>query len=590
MNTDSTFTAPRSSSKGEVRIDWRVSIPLRDGTCLSATAYHPRQGSVRRPCIVTMTPYMRDNHHGRGLFFARAGFVFLAVDVRGRGGSGGNFNPLLQEARDGHDVVEWAAHKRFCNGKVAMWGGSYSGYAQWATAKEFPKHLACIAPAAAAYPGLDVPMRNNIFQPYGIQWLTYTEGTAAQKLAFGDLAFWQDLFKRWHESGSAFRELDGWVGNPSPVFQQWLDHPRQDKFWASHSPRPKEYRRLSIPILTITGIYDDDQIGALGYYRQHMQYGSKRCRSRHHLVIGPWDHAGTRDPALQFGGIEVGPASKIDLLALHDEWYRWRMCGGTKPAFLKNAVVYYVMVAERWRSVASLDAVTSGRLPLYLSSAVNPNDPFCSGSLGERQSRRAVDSYTYDPRKTRGPEVTAEAALLKDALIDQTLVHAMRGKSLFYHSDAFEDDLEIGGFFRLVLWLSIDQADADIYVSIYELDTDGGSVLLSTDAIRARYREGLHRERLVLSRRPLRYEFNRFTFVSRLIKKERRLRLLVGPVGRLVDAGFRERNFGAGGAVAGECVDQGRPVTVRVLHDRRYRSVLYMPLANAPKSPRTMAE
>ena len=34
-----------------------------------------------------------------------------------------------------------------------MWGGSYAGYDQWATAKELPPHLATIVPAAAPYPG-----------------------------------------------------------------------------------------------------------------------------------------------------------------------------------------------------------------------------------------------------------------------------------------------------------------------------------------------------------------------------------------------------------------------------------------------------
>ena len=47
-----------------------------------------------------------------------------------------------------------------------MWGGSYAGYDQWATAKEMPPHLATIVPAAAAYPGLDFPGRNNINRPY----------------------------------------------------------------------------------------------------------------------------------------------------------------------------------------------------------------------------------------------------------------------------------------------------------------------------------------------------------------------------------------------------------------------------------------
>ena len=84
-----------------------------------------------------------------------------------------------------HDVVEWLAKQPFCDGKVAMWGGSYAGFDQWATAKELPPHLATIVPAAAAHPGLDYPSYNNIGMTYDVQWFTLTSGRAAQ-----DQSFW----------------------------------------------------------------------------------------------------------------------------------------------------------------------------------------------------------------------------------------------------------------------------------------------------------------------------------------------------------------------------------------------------------------
>ncbi len=67
---------------------------------------------------------------------------------------------------------------------------------------------------------------------------------------------------------------------------------------------PKEqYDRIDIPILTITGHYDDDQPGAMEYYRKHMD-SSSSSKSDHYLLIGPWDHAGTRDPKTEFGGVK----------------------------------------------------------------------------------------------------------------------------------------------------------------------------------------------------------------------------------------------------------------------------------------------
>jgi uncharacterized protein len=60
-------------------------------------------------------------YHDRGIYFASHGYPFLAVDVRGRGGSEGVFFPNLADGSDGSDVVSWLARQPFCNGKVAMW-------------------------------------------------------------------------------------------------------------------------------------------------------------------------------------------------------------------------------------------------------------------------------------------------------------------------------------------------------------------------------------------------------------------------------------------------------------------------------------
>jgi predicted acyl esterase len=92
---------------------------------------------------------------------------------------------------------------------------------------------------------------------------------------------------------------------------------------------------------------------------------------------------------------------------------------------------------------------------------------------------------------------------------------ALRGRQLVYHSAPFSDDAEISGFFQLTAWIAIDCPDTDLYVSVHEICLDGGSIRLSTDAMRARYREGLRAPKLIHTIKPLRYDFSRFTFVSR---------------------------------------------------------------------------
>jgi putative CocE/NonD family hydrolase len=560
-----------------IKLHWGIRIALRDGVQLNATIYTPRDQRVAVPCILTLTPYVAQTYHDRGVYFAAQGYPFVIVDVRGRGNSEGEFRPLIQEAKDGYDVVEWLARQPYCDGQVAMWGGSYAGYDQWATAKEFPPHLATIVPVASPYAGVDFPMCNNIFYPYVMRWITYTSGKALQDRIFADANFWSAVYRQWWQSGRAFCQLDAVVGNPSPIFQEWLTHPKPDEYWDAYNPTGDEYARLQIPILTITGSNDDDQRGALEHYRQHMRFASAKARARHYLIIGPWDHSGTRTPLEEFGGLKFGPASLLDLPKLHLEWYAWALQNGPPPSFLKEPVAYYVMGAEKWRYAKTLESVTERADAYYLDSPANANHVFAGGSLGSVPGQGQPDTYSYDPREVDGWEVDAETEADGGSLVDQRVTLALCGKLVVYHSAPFEKNVEISGFFRLCAWISIDCPDADLYVSVSEVALDGSCCRLTTDAIRARYREGLRTPKLICTNGPLRYDFDRFTFVSRQVRRGNRLRLIVAPMGRLVEATFAEKNYQGGGVVAKETAIDAKVVTVSLFHDREHPSALYVP-------------
>jgi predicted acyl esterase len=110
-------------------------------------------------------------------------------------------------------------------------------------------------------------------------------------------------------------------GRGFPVLQQHLGAVHRavayvhERRHAEPEPLSRPDAGLSIPILTIIGHYDDDQPGALYYYRMHMNLGGADARSRHYLLIGPWDHAGTRMPNRDAGGLRSGEASVLDLNA-----------------------------------------------------------------------------------------------------------------------------------------------------------------------------------------------------------------------------------------------------------------------------------
>ena len=558
---------------------WGVKIPLRDGIKLNATLYRPLDQKDPLPCVFTLTPYISQKYHERGMYFATHGYVYLTIDVRGRGNSEGEFTPLLQEAQDGHDIVEWLAQQPYCNGKITMWGGSYAGYDQWATAKEFPPHLATIVPVASPMPGVDFPRSNNIQYSYDIQWLTLTAGHTAQDNIFGDNAFWQAQFDKMYKQHRPFKELDQIVGNPSPNFQTWVAHPMVDSYWDSYNPTPQQFAKIDLPILTITGQYDADQPGALAFYGEHFKYASAAAKAKHYLVIGPWDHPGTRTPQADVGGLTFGPASVIDMNKLHKDWYDWTLKGSTKPEFLKNKVTYYMLGdgAEQWRYADSLEAVTASSRPLYLASPDgHANDLFASGTLAGAppQGSNKPDHYVYDPLDTHFPAWDAVDSS-DTSLTDVSGLLASSGKLLVYHTAAFAQDTELAGFFRLPLWLSLDQPDTDLTAAIYEIKPDGSSALLTIDMLRARYRKGLRAAVFAKPGVVERYNFDHFTFIARRIGKGSRLRLVIGPV----NSKAWDKNYNSDGVVAEESGKDARTVTVTLYHDAAHPSALYLPIA-----------
>jgi putative CocE/NonD family hydrolase len=321
------------------------------------------------------------------------------------------------------------------------------------TSKEFPLHLATIAPGMAAAPGVDFPMRNNLSYPYVMQWLTLTAGHASQDRIFEDQAFWRRKFRQAFESGIPFKDLDQLVGYSSAIFREWNSHPAQDEYWDAFLPRAEDYSQIDLPILSLTGCYDGDQPGALHYYREHMRRASAHAAAKHYLVIGPWDHAGTLSPKAEFGGLKFEPAALLDVLKLHLDWYDWTMRGGPKPEFLKKNVAYYVMGAETWRYADSLEKITARFQTYHLGSIENPHDVFGSGALAlDLAKGRESDHYVYDPRNVS--VAALESTLDPESRVEQRVTYAATGQHLIYHSAPFTDDIEVSGFFRLTAWLS----------------------------------------------------------------------------------------------------------------------------------------
>ena len=566
-------------------LHWGVKILMRDKVELNATLYLPKtpDGSLSKtPVIFTLTPYISDTYHARAAYFASHGYAFALVDVRSRGNSGGEFEPFANEPRDGHDIVEWFAKQPFCDGKVAMWGGSYAGFDQWATAKEFPSHLATIVPVAAARPPLDYPSYNNVGETYDVQWFTLTSGRAGQEHLFADQKFWRTKFLDAYKKHVPFKDLDSFVGNSSKNFQRILKHPTADAYYDAIVPSAEQYKKITLPVLTITGQYDGDELGALTFYRDHMANISPETRAKHFLIIGPWDHAGTRTPTDEVAGVKFGPGAILDLNDLHRQWYDWTMKAGPKPPFLKSQVAYYLLAPGNsgangeWKYADDFAALVANPKTFYFASKDgDANGAFRSGTLTESRSTTGADKFSYDPLDThRGEFVEGVEPKEKTAAIDQTFALSIGGDGLVYHTDPLSNETPLIGCPAVTLWVSIDTPDVDLECDLYEIQPDGISIALWTDLRRLRYRESLREAKFVQPGQIVRCDFNPGLFVARRLMKGSRLRVVVTAVNSIL----WQKNYCSGGVVAEETAKDARTCHVQIYHDAEHASAIQLPL------------
>jgi hypothetical protein len=111
-------------------------------------------------------------------------------------------------------------------------------------------------------------------------------------------------------------------------------------------------------------------------------------------------------------------------------------------------------------------------------------------------------------------------------------------------------------------------------VTLYEILPDGRSVQLTSDRMRARYRESLSEEKLVKPGEIIPYVFDGFTFFSRQIARGSRLRLVLNCPNSIL----LEKNYNSGGVVAGETAKDARTAHITVYHDAAHPSWLELAL------------
>jgi len=109
-----------------------VLIKTRDGASLSATVVRKKGKIERLPAVLFYTTYdqgARDSAVGKKA--VDKGYVGIVAYARGIRTNLDDYTPYEHESNDIYDVSDWINRQSWCNGKVGMYGGSYTGFAQW---------------------------------------------------------------------------------------------------------------------------------------------------------------------------------------------------------------------------------------------------------------------------------------------------------------------------------------------------------------------------------------------------------------------------------------------------------------------------
>ncbi|WP_101949447.1 CocE/NonD family hydrolase [Mycobacterium sp. 3519A] len=273
----------------EYRVECGLRVPMRDGVELIADHYEP---ATAHPAgtLLLRGPY------GRGWPFsalyahvyAARGYHVVFQSVRGTFGSGGEFNPMVNEISDGADTAAWLRDQPWFTGSFATIGISYLGFTQWALLTDPPPEMAAAVITVGPH---DLS---------GPRWGTGSFGLT-------DFLGWSDMVAHQEEPrniaalvrqirarralveatrglplGESARRL---LGTGAPWFESWLEHPEyDDPHWAPLQLH-QALDRTEVPVLLLSGWQDLFLEQTLTQYR--------RLRERDvpvALTVGPWNH------------------------------------------------------------------------------------------------------------------------------------------------------------------------------------------------------------------------------------------------------------------------------------------------------------
>ena len=550
-------------------------ITMRDGTRIALDVFRPTKSNVlheeRLPAIWEHRRYQRaaidqdggihsqldrEDHPMRKL--VPYGYIFVVADVRGAGASFGTRidpNPP-QEGLDAYDITEWLAAQPWRNGRVGMYGISYSGTAQLMAAGAAPPHLKAIFPEMVMFDLYDFCYPGGIYRHTLMNgWQQQVRGfdlSQIQRAAPVDADASQTLLARaltQHQgnfevsSAAQFPFRDSMVAHAGRVYADNNPSAHLDKVNTS-----------GVPVYLRAGWFD--------MYPRDMLLWFCNLTNPKKIAIGPWDH-------YQSQGLDRGTEMR--------RWFDYWLKDIDNGIMQEPPVLYCVMGAPadkmiRWAKQWPLPEAQ----PVKYHFSSGPSGSVQStndGLLSMSASKPGSDSYVVDYSTTSGAR-----SRWTGGPTGYTDMAANDRKALTYTTEPLAQPVEIVGHPIVHLWLQCPADDVDVFAYLEDVDAQGGSTYITEGCLRASHR--------ALSKPPharlgLPYHSGLEKDVAKLPHEPVELVFDLLPTGKHFPAGHRIRIAVTGADQDSYQTPQGRPApTITVFRDAQHPSYVILPVVD----------
>ena len=461
-----------------VRLERGLGCRLSDGVTLLSDHYYP-SGEGPWPTLLMRQPYGRDIAstvvYAHPAWFARQGYHVVIQDVRGRGGSEGEFYPFRNEGPDGAETIAWLRKNSACNGRIGMYGFSYQGATQLLAAAEQPEGLECIAPHMTA-----TDLYHGWFYHHGALRLS-------SALAWGVQLLREDARRReLREAGDRLEEA--WanirsqfvrvpyaqhpaIADPAlPLYvRDWFEHREPGEYWSALDVNTR-IDRIQIPALHVAGWFDTYLEGSIaGYLALRHGAGTELARENQYLIAGPWVHIPWGD---RVGDSSLGDAASLNTDEILLRWFN-HWLKDTGEFSIEARVRYFRMGINNWRGAHDWNEEA---VPLYLHSAGNANSRDGDGSLSQTapDTEEPRDIFVYDPDV---PVMAPGGPQAFSGPFDQAALE-MGNNVLVYTSDPVARETEFFGVPRVELFAATSASCADLVAKLVRVATNGHAEFL----------------------------------------------------------------------------------------------------------------